>query len=203
MSHQKTSFVLRSKKTGKRVCYREYPVRDDAYAPPRVELFFEEPSGTDDVYEQPTALELAKILQRGTIWMDGYDYPDFSDIEKAELEICEQVVTISLTPVVVDVPPVLKEVYSSRKPRSLILRYAGVDVPEIADTLVVFELPAGETLESMKRFENQTVETSWKHYHVFQVVAPPEDYEALPGQAARVAVIAMDDFEYKKLQAAA
>lgn len=147
------------------------------------------------VYEVEKPQTLARALSRDTPWFNAdYNSPMHGSVDPQALEIVKRTVTEVLEPLDIEIPPVVRCLDSLAKPMNILRRYAGVsELPELARTLRIFELPEGETVESMKRFEGKDVEsTAYSSFRLFAVFSVPEDYQDLlkgkPGFAAATAL---------------
>lgn len=129
------------------------------------------------IYELASLREVARAMVESTPWYNSsMTKPIHGSIDPASLEIVKRTVVTTVEPVEYQLPPTLKCVVKMDKPAMLLRRYAGCELPEIARTFRVFELPEGETLESMRRFEGEDMETSWDQVRLFKLFEVPEEY---------------------------
>lgn len=146
-----------------------------------------------EVYVRDNPEQLARLLQRkDNRYPYDANFPDMAGITAQNVDIVKITVTTLVEKVQVELPPTLVSVYSARKFISLMNRYAEDTLPDIANNLSIFVMPLGESLESMKRFENKEINTADESsLHLYRVFAIPVTYDFYlngePGFAAATA----------------
>ncbi|MBC8737412.1 hypothetical protein F6X40_11410 [Paraburkholderia sp. UCT31] len=181
MKEKRITYCLRDKTTGAFVRY----VRGDDYdTVHRVELTVDPADDYLRVWEVETEEAVALALQPRSRYVEPtYERPSMTGIPKANLVMMKRTVEEEFEEVPFEIAPQLTQFLEARKARGTLRRYAGVDtLPEEADWLRLFELPVGETVESLKRFEGKTIsfEGTWSMVGtttLHAVFAVPEDYE--------------------------
>lgn len=138
--------------------------------------------GTRPIWQVDTVNEALVVLAGGPPWtLSTMQRPALHNIKASELEVVRREVIEEIYPVPTELPPVVSKCFDGVKPTGVLRRYAGTDqLPADATTLMLFELPETESVESMRRFVGRILR--WKSsfedalctlYAVFDV---PEDY---------------------------
>ncbi|MDO8414822.1 MAG: hypothetical protein Q7S87_01275 [Agitococcus sp.] len=132
-----------------------------------------------DVYLRDNPEQLTRLLQgKGRRYSYDANYPDMNGITTQNVDVVKITVTTLVETVQVELPPTLVSVHSARKPMLLMNRYAKDTLPDIANNLSIFVMPLGESLESMKRFENKEIYTADESsLYLYRVFALPETYD--------------------------
>lgn len=189
-SHIQSHFALRVRATGKLVRIVNHDGGPGKDAP---ELTTFRSSDHLPVYTQATLERMSVAMASSTPYYNAtYDTPQHGDVDMDDVEIVKRVVTEELTPVQPKLPFKLTRVLNQRKVAVLLRRYAGVpEVPSEFDHFALFELPDGETLESInERLKAEVFEVGALGYvRLFKAFEVPEDYlPDLKGKAGFAAV---------------
>lgn len=194
MKTTKVTFALRVKSTGELVRYtRTSNEHGDCCGAERFEWVTGTWAEGQPIYEAQDIHSLGRALRQNTPWYNAdYDTPMHGSVNIADLEIVKRVVVETLESFEYEIPPVLRCLASYDKPMVLMKRYACAELPDQAKTLRIFEMPGGETLESMKRFEGQDLCTQgFSQLRLFKLFEVPEDYlEELGGKPGFAAATA-------------
>jgi len=168
-----SKICLRHKTTKELICYET-----DEDGRVSLELNY----GTRPIWEVDTVNEALVALAGGPSWtLSTMQRPALRNIKASELEVVRREVIEEIYPVPTELPPVVSKLFDRAKPVGVLCRYAGMDsLPADATTLMLFELPEAESVETMQRFAGRVLR--WKSsiedalctvYAVFEV---PEDY---------------------------
>lgn len=154
------------------------------------------------IWELPTAQEVLTALNAARLKLpyelqaSNYRRPSFRGLDLLGLKLVKRVVEERLELVPFELAPQVRQRFYSKKPHGVLTRYAGLDsIPEDVEYLFLGELPAGETLESFRRFAGTVLrcETSLcsEDVPVHAIFEVPEEYVLdLHGQQGFAAIAA-------------
>lgn len=151
----------------------------------------------EKVYRLDSLSAMADALAEDTPWYNAtFAHPQHGDINLDDFEIVKCVVVETQEVQAYEIPPQLTLCYTGAKPISILRRYSAE--PALEATLrdfCVFELPEGETVETMQRFVRNTVLMYGGYYRVvlaaaFEVTA---EYQGDDGDKPRFGAVTTDD----------
>jgi hypothetical protein len=148
------------------------------------------------VYEQDDPLKLKRMLMLDTPeYNANYDTPAHGQVDVEMLEIIERSITEQHTVMTVELPPEFRIIGKEKKPEFILRRYANSgQLPDEAQYLTFLELPEGETVESIARFEGQRVSLTGGSGYITLYktrLTLPEEY-VLPAGSSQFAAVTSD-----------